>query len=140
MLNAHQSYASARQGAGSAGAVNDSRPVDLVHLSRQTLGNRELEREVLKLFCKQSSIYLDRLCAATSLNDWHEAAHTIKGSARGIGAWAVVKYAEKAEQLKSLRPAKRKAGLVDKLAATLDDTNGFIDELLGEEQPLELAG
>ena len=41
-----------------------SRPVDLVHLSRYTLGERDLEREVLQLFCSQSLIYIERLHAA----------------------------------------------------------------------------
>jgi len=40
-----------------------SRPVDLVHLSRYTLGERALEREVLELFCIQSLVYLERLRA-----------------------------------------------------------------------------
>jgi hypothetical protein len=34
-----------------------SRPVDLVHLSRYTLGERALEREALELFCTQSTIW-----------------------------------------------------------------------------------
>ena len=46
------------------GRKTSSRPVDLVHLSRYTLGERALEREVLELFCTQSAIYLERLRAA----------------------------------------------------------------------------
>jgi hypothetical protein len=38
-----------------------SRPVDLVHRSRYTLGDRALEREVLELFCAQSALYVERL-------------------------------------------------------------------------------
>src|SRR5680860_1221609 len=38
-----------------------SRPVDLVHLARYTLGERSLEREVLELFCTQSVLYLECL-------------------------------------------------------------------------------
>ncbi|MGH6866065.1 MAG: Hpt domain-containing protein, partial [Methyloceanibacter sp.] len=62
-----------------------SRPVDLVHLSRYTLGERDLEREVLELFCSQSLVYLERLREAQSDKEWIEAAHTLKGSARAIG-------------------------------------------------------
>jgi hypothetical protein len=40
------------------------RPVDLKHLSRYTLGERALEREILELFCTQSAIYLERLRVA----------------------------------------------------------------------------
>ena len=69
------------------GRKSSSRPVDLVHLSRYTLGERELEREVLELFCSQSLIYIERLREARSDKDWKDAAHTLKGSASAIGAW-----------------------------------------------------
>ena len=42
------------------------RPVDLVYLSRFTLGERALEREVLELFCTKSFVYLERLNQAQS--------------------------------------------------------------------------
>lgn len=76
-----------------------SRPVDLVHLARHTLGDEDLEREVLQLFVTQSRIYLNRLKEAGDRAQWQRAAHTIKGSARGIGAWAVAERAEQAELL-----------------------------------------
>ena len=44
-----------------------SRPVDLVHLSRYTLGDRALEREMLDLFCTQSAVYLERLSRRTRI-------------------------------------------------------------------------
>ena len=77
----------------------EERHIDLVHLARQTLGDVELEREVLSLFVVQSQVYLLRLQAAESLDDWKRAAHTIKGSARGIGAWPLAEAAEAAEAL-----------------------------------------
>ncbi len=73
------------------------RPVDLVHLSRQTMGDRDLEREVLALFEHQSLAMLQRLREATSARSWTEAAHTLKGSARGIGAFEVASVAEQLE-------------------------------------------
>ena len=35
-----------------------SRPIDLVHLARQTLGDRSLEQEVLRLFLTQMDVYM----------------------------------------------------------------------------------
>jgi HPt (histidine-containing phosphotransfer) domain-containing protein len=69
--------------------------IDESHLGRMTLGDRRLEREVLELFLRQTTIMLSRivdprLAAA--------AAHTLKGSARGIGAWRVARAAELLEQ------------------------------------------
>ena len=52
-------------GCGSQGTAGEH-PVDLKHLSRYTLGERALEREILELFCSQSAIYLERLREAPS--------------------------------------------------------------------------
>ena len=63
------------------------------HLEQMTLGDRRLEREVLELFLRQTTIMLDRIVnAGPPLAA--AAAHTLKGSARGIGAWRVARAAE----------------------------------------------
>jgi HPt (histidine-containing phosphotransfer) domain-containing protein len=67
--------------------------IDQGHLTRMTLGDRSLEREVLQLFVRQSTIMLARIAgAAPALAA--ASAHTLKGSARGIGAWRVARAAE----------------------------------------------
>ncbi len=81
------------------GRKPSSRPVDLVHLSRYTLGERALEREVLELFCTQSLVYLERLREAESDKDWKDVAHSLKGSASAIGAWRAAEAAQRAEAL-----------------------------------------
>jgi HPt (histidine-containing phosphotransfer) domain-containing protein len=70
--------------------------IDLDHLSRMTLGERSLEREVLELFRRQADILLPRI-AAGSQTFAAAAAHTLKGSARGIGAWQVARAADTVE-------------------------------------------
>ena len=67
--------------------VPDSGPIDFSHLQRMTLGNDGLEREVLEMFSAQSSKLLDALANLPS--DSAALAHTLKGSARAIGAFAV---------------------------------------------------
>ena len=42
----------------------DDRPIDLVHLARTTLGDRSLEREVLQLFDRQSTLLIARMRTA----------------------------------------------------------------------------
>jgi len=106
------------------------RPVDLVHLSRFTLGDEKLEREVLQLFRVQTHIYLDRLEGATDSTSWRHAAHTIKGSARGIGAWAVATAAQLAEELADA-PTGRDAALKE-LKSSITAAITFIDALLGD--------
>lgn len=108
------------------------RPVDLAHLARYTLGNRSLEHEVLGLFLTQSRLYLRRLGEAATDKAWRDAAHTIKGSARGIGAWQVAASAEQAERLAgaALRSGRQQA--LDALQASVEDVNGYIQSLLVE--------
>lgn len=74
---------------------SDRKPIviDEDHLGRMTLGDRRLEREVLELFLRQTTIMLDRIVGAEPPLA-AAAAHTLKGSARGIGAWRVARAAE----------------------------------------------
>lgn len=73
------------------------RPIDLVHLARQTLGDRDLEREILELFIAQTRVLLARLDSAGEAQTKADLAHTLKGSARAVGAWQVAAEAEKCE-------------------------------------------
>lgn len=76
--------------------VPDGPALDLDHLTRMTLGERELEREVLTLFAQQSADLLERLEKLP--REGASLAHTLKGSARGIGAFAVAEAADQLEQ------------------------------------------
>lgn len=78
-------------------APSFERPIDLVHLARQTLGDRGLEREVLELFVVQAKSVLARLVAVRDEKSRMDLAHTIKGSARSVGAWRVAQAAEACE-------------------------------------------
>ncbi len=72
--------------------------IDVGHLNRQTMGDRALEREVLELFRRQARILLFRFEALTSPVERAEVAHTLKGSARGVGANRVAFAAEELER------------------------------------------
>jgi len=102
----------------------DDRPIDLVHLARMTLGERSLEREVLQLFDRQATLLIARMRSQPA--GIATLAHTLKGSARGIGAWRVARAAEIVE----LAPAADVGGALDQLAAAADEARGVIAELL----------
>jgi HPt (histidine-containing phosphotransfer) domain-containing protein len=74
--------------------------LDEDHLGRMTLGDRSLEREVLEIFARQTTLTLNRIAGANPARA-AAAAHTLKGSACGIGAWRVVQAAERLEQAAS---------------------------------------
>lgn len=107
-----------------------SRPVDLVHLSRYTLGERALEREVLELFCTQSVLYLEQLRAAMSDKDWKAAAHSLKGSARAIGAWRTAQAAERAEALQGDGLGQLRAARIREIETSLREAEAYITSLL----------
>jgi len=74
--------------------------IDHIHLERMTLGDRSLEREVLEIFARQTAMTLERIAGAGPART-AAAAHTLKGSARGIGAWRVAEAAERLEHAAS---------------------------------------
>jgi HPt (histidine-containing phosphotransfer) domain-containing protein len=67
--------------------VPDDGPIDIAHLRRMTLGDASLEREVLAMFSAQAVGLAGALAALPS--DAGALAHTLKGSARAIGAFCV---------------------------------------------------
>ena len=103
----------------------DDRPIDLVHLARATLGDRSLEREVLQLFDRQSALLIARLRNAGP-DGVAMIAHTLKGSARGIGAWRVARAAEAVE----LAGGTESGAALERLAAATDEARAVIADLL----------
>jgi len=110
---------------------NPSSPaVDLDHLSRYTLGEPGLVREVLELFCTQSVLYLEQLRAAMSDKAWKNAAHSLKGSARAVGAWRAAQAAERAEALQGDGLTQFRAVRLDEIEASLREAEDYIETLL----------
>ena len=104
--------------------------IDTEHLSRMTLGELSLQREVLALFDRQADMLLPRIrqgapaMAAAS-------AHTLKGSAVGIGAFKVARAVEEVEQAQGLEIRDAAiAAAVDTLAAVLEEAKAEIARLL----------
>lgn len=92
-----------------------SRPVDLVHLARQTMGDRDLEREVLGLFVQQALSVRDKITDADE-RERFMLAHGLKGSARGVGAFAVADCAAEIERKPDdVRAVKRLGTLIEQV-------------------------
>ena len=107
----------------------DAEPaIDYGHLQQMTYGDRSLERELLELFDRQSYLLIARM-RESDAPSVATLAHTLKGSARGIGARQVAQAAEAAE-LAAAGPAVECAAAVDRLAAAIGDARALITELL----------
>lgn len=110
----------------------DHSAVDFDHLQRFTMGNRNLEEEVLNLFRTQSVIYMQRLQDAADDKGWREAAHTLKGSAAGIGAHKVREAATLCEQLCGTDRHEKGPKSIARLQKTLDEANLLIAKFLND--------
>jgi HPt (histidine-containing phosphotransfer) domain-containing protein len=112
--------------AGGPSPVSGERPIDLVHLARMTLGDRSLEREVLQLFVRQAAMLLGRMEGADA-ETVTALAHTLRGSAQGLGAWRVATAAEAVERGCDVDAvAKARASL----RAAVEEAQSVIAELL----------
>jgi len=100
-------------------------PIDLGHLHRQTMGDRHLQREVLKMFLRHSREQIERLKTAESVEARREAAHSLVGSAKGIGAFIIASIADEIEKAKG--PVN---GRVKALEAAAAATRIFIEDYL----------
>jgi HPt (histidine-containing phosphotransfer) domain-containing protein len=75
-----------------------AQPVDYQHLEAQAAGNRDVMREVLGLFVTHCEQVIGELERAGDAKTWKQWTHTLKGSARGVGAFAVAEAAADAER------------------------------------------
>jgi len=71
--------------------------IDRAHLTRMTFGEAALERELLELFDRQAEILIARI-AQSDPATVAALAHTLKGSAVGVGASEVAAAAAAIEQ------------------------------------------
>lgn len=122
-----------REAETSADAAAMRPPIDHVHLARYTLGDRALELEVLGLFAGEAPNTLVRIRAAAASSPfdhkaWVAACHTLKGSARAVGAFAVAAAAEQAEREADRHPALL-ATHAEQVAAALAEVLDYIATL-----------
>ena len=117
----------------------DDGPIDSAHLDRMTLGDASLEREVLAMFSGQAVGLIERLAALPSDAESSEAkssdtkealalAHTLKGSARAIGAFRVADAAEGLEA--AIRHGDDPAQALARLKDAVAEARTAIDAIL----------
>lgn len=112
--------------------------IDLDHLARMTLGEANLEREVLQLFDQQVEMLLDHMTSETP-RVTAAFAHTLVGSARGIGAWKLAAAAEAVERIASAPGPTALTAAMNRLSSAAAETQVAIAELLRERAAEEAA-
>ncbi len=102
-----------------------SRIFDRAHFSMMTGGDLELQGEILQIFRVQADLWARLLIPDAPTPIWRDAAHTVKGSAKGVGFWELADACADAEDL-------GKAGAVEGalVQAALGRVQARLDEAL----------
>lgn len=106
--------------------------IDMEHLARYTGGDAKLNAEILQLFDAQAVGLVDQLRTILATRDaksWKEITHTIKGAARGVGAFALADAAALCEDVGLLDP-RLAAEAVERLACEATAARAFIEEVV----------
>jgi HPt (histidine-containing phosphotransfer) domain-containing protein len=123
---------SAAENAGPVYLIRPSRPIDLVHLAKQCLGDEHLEYEILRLFDTTVKTYFARLITSEAPEDIGLNLHSIKGAASGVGAWTIADLAKSVEaDLHAGKPANAET-LAD-LGQAIEEAGEFIKVMLSNE-------
>jgi HPt (histidine-containing phosphotransfer) domain-containing protein len=102
--------------------------IDFNHLERYVGGDQAILREVLALFSDQARTVLPLLDPEGAADRWRSAAHSLKGSALGIGAGALAEACGEAEQAKEASVAEKvaaRARIADRLGDVLADIAAY---------------
>jgi hypothetical protein len=105
--------------------------IDLDHLGRMTFGEQRLECEVLQLFDQQAGMLLERMTVEPP-RIVAALAHTMIGSARGIGAWKLAAAAEAVQCLADRQGPATLTAAMNRLSAAVAETQSAIAERLRE--------
>lgn len=108
-------------------------PVDLQHLARYTGGDRALDSEILQLFVRQSAELMAQLPAILATGDrerWHHITHSLKGAARGVGAFSLADIAAQAEAVDAVEQREQAETLAENLETGLDSVLAFVGRFL----------
>ena len=93
--------------------------VDFAYLEAYAGNDQAVVDEVLALFREQASLWLRLLDPSADGEAWRDAAHTLKGSARAVGAAALAEVCAAAEEVADADPARR-ARLLEEVRDALD--------------------
>jgi HPt (histidine-containing phosphotransfer) domain-containing protein len=107
-------------------------PIDLEHLNRYVFGDKALLLEILGIFKEQSATLCDRLQASVDDEAWRLSAHTLKGAARGIGAFELGDALERAEGLFGSLGVEERSNVLNAIVDLAKSAADYADRLIIE--------
>ena len=107
-------------------SMTDSPEIDFAHLNKYVDGDADLTREVFGLFRNQVEMWGRGLSVDADDDLWSNVTHSLKGSARAVGAMDLAEACEKAEALTGddRRPGAREVAV--------ENLEHRISQVLGE--------
>jgi len=100
---------------------------DIAQLRRYTVGQNDLEMELIGLFKLQLPQFLKQIGTAASEFDWKIATHSLKGSSLTMGAPVIANLAERLENLGIEGGPEERKALIGQLSAAIADFNQAVD-------------
>ncbi len=113
-------------------SVPVSDAVDLAHLATYTGGDTALERELAGLFRVSTDRYLTQMRDQMDGPGWKDAAHGLKGAARGIGANQVARLAAYAEKLQGSAVRARRESVLPEITQAVDEAHACLADHLAQ--------
>jgi len=108
---------------------SDRRPVDLVHLAKQTLGDRALEVEILILFEQTARGFLHKLQASENDKEIILFLHSLKGASAGVGANCIAEVSRVAE-VQFREEGAISTEMMSDIEFAVEEASAFIADLL----------
>ena len=119
-------------------AQSQRQPIDLDHLNIYTGGDAKLNCQILGLFDGQCREIIEKLaCLAEGVEttdkakNWRDFVHSLKGAARGVGAFNLGDVAAEAEKMQ-LSDQMEVLEVVERLKANAAAIHQFIDDLISQ--------
>jgi HPt (histidine-containing phosphotransfer) domain-containing protein len=109
---------------------SDLSVLDVDHLARMTLGDRRLESEILQIFLRQAAVMVGRLSNGEPATV-AAAAHTLVGSARGIGLWRLARAAERLERIVGKAGNESSDAAIEELKCAALEASAAVGDRLG---------
>jgi HPt (histidine-containing phosphotransfer) domain-containing protein len=110
--------------------------IDEGHFEVMTGGDKGLQTEVLGLFRAQAELWKRLLTADAPDSVWRDAAHALKGSARGIGAFELAEACADAEDV-AKAPGHGRTDIETRLSIVHTRLDAALDDIARVETLLQ---
>jgi hypothetical protein len=109
------------------------RPIDLVHLAKQSLGDEGIEQEILRLFNEMIVSHFEGVETSTTLEALTGHLHALRLAAAGAGAWGLARQAGFAEdEIKAGKPVNPE--WIDDLEMVVHEVSAYACSLIKDDE------